>query len=65
MLAGPDVHPRVTMQILRHSKSAITMKIYTEASSAATRARLRKHARRSPRGTTIAAFAATLSNGRF
>jgi len=25
------------MQILRHSKSAITMKIYTEASSAATR----------------------------
>jgi hypothetical protein len=37
------------MQILRHSKSAITMKTYIEASSAATRARLRKHAQRSPR----------------
>ena len=49
MLAARDVHPRVTMQILRHSKSAIMMKIYTEVSSAATRARLRKHARRSPR----------------
>jgi len=29
MLAARDVHPRVTMQILRHSKSAIMMKIYT------------------------------------
>jgi hypothetical protein len=34
------------MQILRHSKSAITMEIYTEVPSAATRAALRKLARR-------------------
>ncbi len=28
-----DVHPRVAMQILRHSKIAITMEIYTEVAS--------------------------------
>ena len=49
MLAARDVHPRVTMQILRHSKSAIMMKIYPEASSAAIRARVRKLARRPAR----------------
>ena len=36
------VHPRVAMQILRHSKIAVTMEIYTEVSSAATRGALRK-----------------------
>ncbi len=33
---------RVAMQILRHSKIAVTMEIYTEVPSAATRAVLRK-----------------------
>jgi integrase len=42
MLAALDVHPRVAMQILRHSKSAITLEIYTEVPSAATRAVLKK-----------------------
>jgi hypothetical protein len=37
-----DVHPRVAMQILRHSKIAITMEIYTEVVSSATRDALRK-----------------------
>ena len=37
-----DVHPRVAMQILRHSRIAITMEIYTEVPSAATREALRK-----------------------
>ena len=46
LLAALDVHPRVAMQILRHSKSAITMEIYTEVPSAATRAALKKLARR-------------------
>jgi integrase len=46
MLAALDVHPRVAMQILRHSKSAITMEIYTEVPSASTRTALRKLARR-------------------
>ena len=46
MLAALDVHPRVAMQILRHSKIAITMEIYTEVPSAATRAALKKLARR-------------------
>ena len=41
-LAALDVHPRVAMQILRHSKIAITMEIYTEIPSAATREALRK-----------------------
>jgi integrase len=42
LLAALDVHPRVTMQILRHSKIAITIEIYTEVPSAATRAVLKK-----------------------
>jgi integrase len=42
LLAALDVHPRVAMQILRHSKIAITMEIYTEVPSAATREALRK-----------------------
>jgi integrase len=42
LLATLEVHPRVAMQILRHSKIAITMKIYTEVPSADTREALRK-----------------------
>jgi integrase len=42
LLAALDVHPRVAMQILRHSKIAITMEIYTEVPSASTREALRK-----------------------
>ena len=37
LLVALDVHPRVPMQILRHSKIAVTMEIYTEVPSAATR----------------------------
>ena len=42
LLAALDTHPRVAMRILRHSKIAVTMEIYTEVGSAATRAALRK-----------------------
>jgi integrase len=42
LLAALDVHPRVAMRILRHSKIALTMEIYTEAPSEATRDALRK-----------------------
>ena len=42
LLAALDVHPRVAMRILRHSKIAVTMEIYTEAPSNATRDALRK-----------------------
>jgi integrase len=42
LLAALDVHPRVAMHILRHSKIAVTMEIYTEAPSEATRDALRK-----------------------
>jgi integrase len=37
LLAALDVHPRIAMAILRHSRIAITMEIYTEVPSAATR----------------------------
>lgn len=37
LLAALDVHPRVAMQILRHSKIAVTMEIYSEVPSAAPR----------------------------
>jgi integrase len=42
LLAALDVHPRIAMQILRHSRIAVTMEIYTEATSEGTRAALRK-----------------------
>jgi integrase len=42
LLTALDVHPRVAMQILRHSKTAITMEIYTEVVSSATRDALRR-----------------------
>ena len=42
LLAALDVHPRVAMRILRHSKIALTMEIYTEAPSEATRDALHK-----------------------
>jgi integrase len=42
LLAALDVHPRIAMRILRHSKIAITMEVYTEAPSEATRDALRK-----------------------
>ena len=42
LLAALDVYPRVALRILRHSKIAATMEIYTEVSSAATREALEK-----------------------
>ena len=42
LLAALDVHPRMAMRILRHSKIAVTMEIYTEVPSAATREALGK-----------------------
>lgn len=42
LLAALDMHPRVAMRILRHSKIAVTMEIYTEAPSDATHDALRK-----------------------
>ncbi|MGW7349699.1 site-specific integrase [Streptomyces sp. NPDC054784] len=42
LLAALDVHPRVAMQILRHSKIAVTMEIYTHVPSENTRRALRK-----------------------
>jgi integrase len=42
LLAALDVHPRVAMQILRHSQIAVTMDVYTEVSSKQTRAALRR-----------------------
>jgi len=42
LLAALDVHPRVAMQILRHSKISITMEIYTEVPDTSTREALRR-----------------------
>ena len=42
LLVALDVHPRVAMQILRHSKISVTMDIYAEVPSQATRDALRK-----------------------
>ncbi|SFC52493.1 Phage integrase family protein [Micromonospora sediminimaris] len=42
LLADLDVHPRVAMQILRHARFAVTIKIYTQVSSKATRDALKR-----------------------
>jgi len=42
LLAALEVHPRVATQILRHSKIAVTMEIYTHIPSQLTRNALHK-----------------------
>jgi integrase len=42
LLVDLDVHPRMIMRILRHADQAVTMEIYANASSAATRDALRR-----------------------
>jgi integrase len=42
LLVALDVHPRVAMSILRHSKIAVTMDIYSQVSAASTREALKK-----------------------
>ena len=42
VLAALDVHPRVAMRILRHSKIAVTMEIYAEVPDDSTRDALRR-----------------------
>ncbi len=42
ILVELDVHPRVAMQILRHSQIAVTMDIYSQVTSASTREALTK-----------------------
>lgn len=42
LLVALDVHPRVAMQILRHSKIAVTMEVYAEVVSSSTQDALRR-----------------------
>ena len=56
LLAALDVHPRVAMQILRHSKIAVTMEIYTEIPSAATRDALQEARQVARRMSPVAAL---------
>jgi len=42
MLVALDVHPRVAMEILRHSQIALTMNVYSEVSSKETREALKR-----------------------
>jgi integrase len=42
LLVALEVHPRVAMQILRHSQIAVTMNIYSEVSSKDTREALKR-----------------------
>ena len=42
LLVALDVHPRVAMAILRHSKIAVTMDIYSQVSSTSTREALKR-----------------------
>lgn len=42
LLVALDVHPRVAMTILQHSKIAVTMDIYTQVSSASTKEALKR-----------------------
>jgi integrase len=51
LLVAMDVHPRVAMQILRHSQIAVTMNVYSEVSSEGTREALRRLGERLTWGT--------------
>jgi integrase len=42
LLVDLDVHPREVMQILRHAQIAVTMEVYAQASSKATRTALKR-----------------------
>ena len=42
LLVALNVHPRVAMQILRHSQIAVTMEIYSEVPSEATQEALKR-----------------------
>jgi integrase len=42
LLVALDVHPRVAMQVLRHSQIAVTMEIYSEVPSATTCSALKR-----------------------
>jgi integrase len=42
LLVALDVHPRVAMQILRHSQIAMTMKVYSQVPTAKTRSALER-----------------------
>lgn len=42
LLVDLDVHPRVIMQVLRHAEVSVTMEIYSQASSDATRDALKR-----------------------
>jgi integrase len=42
LLVDLDVHPRVIMQVLRHAEISVTMEIYSQASSDATRDALKR-----------------------
>jgi integrase len=42
LLVALDVHPRVAMQILRHGQISVTMNVYSEVPSQATRTALRR-----------------------
>jgi integrase len=46
LLVALDVHPRVAMQILRHSQISVTMNVYSEVSSTATRKALKRLGKR-------------------
>ena len=61
LLAALDVHPRVAMAILRHSRIALTMDIYTQVPDKTTRAALKRLSDLSRRrlGTTLRARATT------
>jgi integrase len=42
LLVDLDLHPRVIMQVLRHAEVSVTMEIYSQASSDATRDALKR-----------------------
>jgi len=55
LLVALDVHPRVAMQILRHTQIAVTMQVYSEVPSKATQDALRRLGQSLDRPTATAA----------
>jgi integrase len=64
LLVALDVHPRVAMQILRHSQIAITMNVYSEAPSKATRTALKRLGKQLHSRTPLLYFSAVQDRNR-
>ncbi len=65
LLVALDVHPRVAMQILRHSKIAVTMEVYAQVVGSSTKEALRRLGEQLDSGGWLTVAVLCCCTGRF